>query len=212
MAGRIQTLREAATAMTRSGVGRRTVEWRWPLSPALLLGCAMPAVAASPLPSGDRPRADVGAVAATRTIVDHAVVPAGGPRCPQCPGGRCRHGQGHHRARGHHPDCRHGMCVPHCPVRPSEFGFYGTQWRRWPGQGVVPVSAEQAATPMAPPRSEVPGPDEESPQRPEDERSSASMDDPADASPAGDTERGEPRPLSPPEAPEPPDESAAGAD
>jgi len=206
MAGRIQTLREAATAMTRSGVGRRTVDWRWPLSPALLLGCAMPAVAASPLPSGDRPRADVGAVAATRTIVDHAVVPAGGPRCPQCPSGRCRHSQGHSSGRGHHPDCRHAQCVPFCPVRPAEFGFYGTRWRRWPGQGVVPVSAEQVATPMMPPKSEVPGPDEESPQRPDDERA-APPDEAAETSPEPAPD--ESGPLLPPEAPEPPVEPTA---
>jgi hypothetical protein len=57
---------------------------------------------------------------------------------------------------------RDGACVPYCPVRPSTFGFYGTQWRRWPGAGVVPVSNEQAATPSKPPKSSVPGPDEES--------------------------------------------------
>jgi hypothetical protein len=53
--------------------------------------------------------------------------------------------------------------VPYCPVRPGQFGYYGTQWRRWPGSGVVPASAIDAATPVAPPRLEVPGPDEESP-------------------------------------------------
>jgi hypothetical protein len=180
------------------------------VTPAVLLACVMPVLAASPVPSGGRPQAETGVAAGRRTIVDHAVVPAGGARCPQCPGGRCRHGQGHHRSSGHHPDCRHGQCVPYCPVRPSEFGFYGTQWRRWPGQGVVPVSAEQAATPMVPPKSEVPGPDEESPQRPDDERSAATMDDPADVAPAQAPEADEPRPSSTPDAPEPPGDSAAG--
>ncbi|MGI9178317.1 MAG: hypothetical protein ACR2IT_10755 [Pirellulales bacterium] len=52
--------------------------------------------------------------------------------------------------------------MPYCPVRPGTFGFYGTQWRRWPGQGVVPVSNEEAATPAVPPKSEVPDADEES--------------------------------------------------
>jgi hypothetical protein len=47
-------------------------------------------------------------------------------------------------------------------VRPGTFGYYGTQWRRWPGQGVVPVSNEEAATPVVPPKSEVPSADEES--------------------------------------------------
>jgi hypothetical protein len=54
--------------------------------------------------------------------------------------------------------------VPYCPVRPAQFGYYGTQWRRWPGAGVVPVSGFEDATPAAPPRLQVPGPDEESPQ------------------------------------------------
>jgi len=91
--------------------------------------------------------------AASRTVVDHAVQPAGGA-CKQCGPGGCRH--------GHHRDCRDGACVPYCPVRPGTFGYYGTQWRRWPGSGVVPVSNEQAATPVKPPKSSVPGPDEES--------------------------------------------------
>jgi hypothetical protein len=42
------------------------------------------------------------------------------------------------------------------------FGFYGTQWRRWPGSGVVPASNNEAATPARPPRAEVPGAEEES--------------------------------------------------
>lgn len=90
---------------------------------------------------------------AARTVVDHAVQPAGGA-CQQCGPSGCRH--------GHHRDCRDGACVPYCPVRPGTFGFYGTQWRRWPGSGVTPVSHEQAATPVKPPKSAVPGADEES--------------------------------------------------
>lgn len=93
-----------------------------------------------------------------RPVVDRAVMPAGGGGHGSCgPGGCC-----HDHAR-HHRDCRNGACAPHCPVRPSTFGFYGTQWRRWPGQGVVPVSSEQAVTPAAPPRLEVPRAEEESP-------------------------------------------------
>lgn len=91
--------------------------------------------------------------ASGRTVVDHAVQPAGGA-CKQCGPGGCRH--------GHHRDCRDGVCVPYCPVRPGTFGYYGTQWRRWPGSGVVPVSNEQAATPVKPPKSAVPSADEES--------------------------------------------------
>jgi len=52
--------------------------------------------------------------------------------------------------------------VPYCPVRPQQFGFYGTQWRRWPGSAVVPVSGTRDAGPVSPPRSAVPGPGEES--------------------------------------------------
>lgn len=92
----------------------------------------------------------------SKAIVDHAVVPAG-LHCAPCGAGACRvHG-------GHLAGCRNGMCEPHCPVRPSQYGFYHTQWRRWPGEGVVPASAEDMATPVAPPQSQVPTIDEESP-------------------------------------------------
>lgn len=94
---------------------------------------------------------------AGRTVVDASVKPAGGA-CQACGPTGCKTGCRH----GHHRECRDGACVPYCPVRPSTFGFYGTQWRRWPGSGVVPVSNEQAATPSKPPKSSVPGPDEES--------------------------------------------------
>jgi hypothetical protein len=151
---------------------------------------------------------------ARRTIVDPAVVPAGGARCPHCPGGGCRHGVGQHRARGHHANCRPGMCVPYCPVRPAEFGFYGTRWRRWPGQQVVPVSAD-AATPAMPPRSEVPGADEESPRRPDEDRAGDGPADeprttpePANAIPALPPER--PVASGAPVPPEPPEESVPG--
>ena len=55
------------------------------------------------------------------------------------------------------------MCMPSCPVRPGQYGYYGTQWRRWPGQGLIQASATEAATPVAPPKSAVPGVQEESP-------------------------------------------------
>lgn len=87
-------------------------------------------------------------------IVDPAVVPAGGIHCRHCEPG------------GHLADCRDGLCAPHCPVRPSQYGFYRTQWRRWPGQGVVPASAAEAATPVAPPATQVPTVEEESPPAP----------------------------------------------
>ncbi len=95
----------------------------------------------------------------TRTVVDADVRPAGGAVCRECGPGGCRSGHARH---GHHRDCRDGACVPYCPVRPGTFGYYGTQWRRWPGQGVVPVSNVEAATPVQPPKSAIPDADEES--------------------------------------------------
>ena len=99
--------------------------------------------------------------------VDHAVLPAGGAaagqaRCSQCQQAacpQCRLPEPHHHA---HAQCQHGLCPAHCPVRPDVFGFYGTQWRRWPGSGVVQASNNEAATPARPPLAEVPGAEEES--------------------------------------------------
>jgi len=136
---------------------------------------------------------------ARTAVVDPAVVPAGGAcrgcREPHCRA--CRPG-GHH---GHHSGCRDGKCHPYCPVRPQEFGFYGTQWRRWPGQGVVPVANVQDATPARPPKSAVPRANEESrgPRAdelpaPEPEATQATPRQPAD------------EPASPPAEPAPPAE------
>ena len=101
--------------------------------------------------------------------VDHAVLPAGGAaagqaRCSQCQRAacpQCRLPEPHHHAHAH-AQCQHGLCPAHCPVRPDVFGFYGTQWRRWPGSGVVQASNNEAATPARPPLAEVPGAEEES--------------------------------------------------
>jgi hypothetical protein len=94
---------------------------------------------------------------ARTAVVDSAVVPAGGA-CRGCREGHCRTC----RPGGHHAGCRDGKCHPYCPVRPQEFGFYGTQWRRWPGQGILPAAHVQDATPSRPPKSAVPKVDEES--------------------------------------------------
>lgn len=127
---------------------------------AVVLFDGAAALAAPPVPVGtDVPSAR------PRPVVDRAVVPAGGAACRQCPGGACAIRGGH---QGHLDGCRDGLCVPHCPVRPVEYGFYHTQWRRWPGQGVVPVSAEQEATPVSPPASLTPSADQESPMLPQD--------------------------------------------
>lgn len=141
-------------------IDRRRLPW---CAAAFSAWCAVSgfAGAAAPgTPPGPAGRAP--AVTRPRPIVDHEVVPAGGVACRHC---------GHRDCplhRGHLDACRDGLCAPHCPVRPVEYGFYRTQWRRWPGQGVEPVSAEQAATPVPPPASLVPSADEESPLAPED--------------------------------------------
>ena len=163
---------------------------------------AAPPTAAIQTQPAPRPTAAVAQRAASpapraRTkVVDPAVTPAGGA-CGQCAPGGCRHKPGLH---GHHRDCRDGACVPYCPVRPATFGFYGTQWRRWPGQGVVPVSGEAAATPVKPPRSAVPGADEES-RGP----AASELPEPEDAAPSdgGDTSNGDEPARDTPAAPEP---------
>lgn len=67
---------------------------------------------------------------------------------------------------GGQPECRDGRCEPHCAVRPGQFGYYATQWRRWPG-GEPPTSEPgDSRTPAPPARSVVPSPEEESPPLP----------------------------------------------
>ncbi len=98
--------------------------------------------------------------------------------CAECRAGNCRnarhrmlHEQRQRPHAGHHAQavCRGGECSRPgcpacCPVRPGRFGFYGTEWRNWPGSGqVVQASYDAAATPAMPPKSEVPTADEESP-------------------------------------------------
>jgi len=65
-------------------------------------------------------------------------------------------------AATHQPGCRDGVCEPHCPVRPHVQGFYATQWRRWPGSERPATATDDSATPSGPPRSVVPGTDQES--------------------------------------------------
>lgn len=176
----------ADITITRSPRGR----WIVPLAALAAVG-GISASAAGP------------AAPARRTVVDPAVVPAGGvARCPQCSVDGCRPGHCRHGGPRHQPGCRGGVCVPYCPVRPGEFGFYGTQWRRWPGPGVVTASAE-LATPAVPPRSAVPGADEESPRRPDDEAATATPEPPAPR------ELPEPESAATDAAPEPPAEAVA---
>lgn len=142
---------------------------------AVGLAVAVPAAGAADAaePVTRRPPA-VGVVqaAATEDVVrgprvDPAVTPAGGGHAPHgncrqcrksaCP--QCRLAKERHP--GHGP-CQHGLCPAHCPVRPDVFGFYGTQWRRWPGSDVVQTSNLEGVTPARPPRSVIPRPAEES--------------------------------------------------
>jgi hypothetical protein len=130
---------------------------------------------------------------------DPAVRPAGGAGCHSCGPGGCRQAHGKHH--GHHAGCRDGVCVPYCPVRPQQFGFYGTQWRRWPGSAVVQVSGTRDAGPVSPPRSAVPGPNEESLNPQGDEEPAAEPTAPRNLEPAPEMRR-EP-PAEPQPAPEP---------
>jgi hypothetical protein len=173
----------------------------------LLLGAA--ATFCPPAAAGDLSGVVTRAVATARrpappaVKLDPAVVPAGGAGCcsvNNCDG-QVRQAGFHH---GHAHGCRDGMCVPSCPVRPGQFGYYGTQWRRWPGQGIIQTSAAEAATPVKPPRSAVPGAEEESP-TPPDGAVAAEPQDSLDEEPqrgrprAGDDSVEPPEPLDPAE-------------
>lgn len=142
-----------------------TVRGRLPVRAVAIIAWTVASLLGAAVAAGSQPAASRAPAAAPRSrpIVDSAVVPAGGAPCRQCgrPGCRLHHGHG--------AECRDGLCAPHCPVRPGEYGFYRTQWRRWPGQGVVPASAEDAATPARPPAAQVPTVEEESPTLPEEE-------------------------------------------
>ena len=134
----------------------------WAAAGMMTVTLAVPLLAAEPVTSraSERPPA-------RRPKVDHAVMPAGGvasrpAKCTHCQRSacpQCRLAEGHHHG---HAQCQHGLCPAHCPVRPDVFGFYGTKWRQWPGAAVVQASNNEAATPVRPPRAEVPGVGEES--------------------------------------------------
>lgn len=120
----------------------------------------------------------------------HGRVERSADRC----NGQCRDGQ-----------CGRPGCPAHCPVRPDKFGFYGTQWRTWPGAGVVQAAFTKAATPVRPPQSEVPSADEESPPAPEPEEAAGQEGDSnvdAERLPSGDEADGAvPAPAIIPEPP-----------
>jgi hypothetical protein len=136
--------------------------------------------------------------AARSRVSDPAVRPAGGGHCASCGPGGCRQPHGKHH--GHHTGCRDGVCVPYCPVRPQQFGFYGTQWRRWPGSEVVQVAGTRDAGPVSPPRSAVPGPSEESlnPEAEQEPAADAGAEAGRGAAPAASPREPLPEPAVPP--------------
>ncbi len=101
------------------------------------------------------------AVSPRAVVIDSQVQQASGIQHAVCRNPNCQHAV--HaptgRCNGH---CKSGTCPAHCPVRPESFGFYGTQWRVWPGQAEVKAVEYDAATPDSPPASAVPDVDEES--------------------------------------------------
>lgn len=143
---------------SEKSIRRRGTRQRGGTAVLLAVAAITPAWIRSGLAEAPRPPAE------SRTIVDPAVVPAGG--CRGCNAPACRTCKGRHGV--HHAGCRDGKCHPHCPVRPQEFGFYGTQWRRWPDRQVVPAAHVRAGTPALPPRSQIPRSEEESRRATED--------------------------------------------
>jgi hypothetical protein len=150
--------------IVHAGLHRSRLRRAWSLWAGVVIAVVLagPLLAAESAPSRTRERTP-----ARSPKVDHAVMPAGGAMpgqaaCSQCRRSacpQCRLAEGHHHG---HAQCQHGLCPAHCPVRPDVFGFYGTRWRKWPGEGVVQASNNEAATPVRPPQTEVPGVDEES--------------------------------------------------
>lgn len=67
------------------------------------------------------------------------------------------------RLADRHVACRNGNCEPHCPVRPDEFGYYSTHWRKWPTSDATGQTRPGAVTPAAPLKSAIPEADEDSP-------------------------------------------------
>jgi len=72
-------------------------------------------------------------------------------------------------------------------VRPEVFGFYGTQWRKWPESAAVRTSFQEEATPARPPRAEVPKAAEESLRSP-DATADGETEAKESAKPEADTE------------------------
>jgi hypothetical protein len=142
--------------------------------------------------------------AAESRSMQRQVVQAGGPIGEAGDVKKC--GFGHHDGgRLCHGGCREGGCPTHCPVRPHTFGFYGTQWRAWPTQGVAETRDARASMPVPPATSAVPGIEEESLKPAEETR-------PADELPIPERSPAQAPPQAPPQAPAPPQLPPADAD
>lgn len=131
-------------------------------------GSAAATATRSRTPTGARAAASGVQQTSATVTPEGGVVLAGGAMaiadCRQCGRqdcGKCRPAGG--RLGLHcNGQCEQGGCPAHCPVRPDQFGYYATRWRSWPGQGVKQVGHfDPATTPVVPPRSEVPGMEEE---------------------------------------------------
>lgn len=145
-------------------------------SPASARGSGAPAAAAKRAAPTAPAVVRAGSAAAQPVAGGEGVVQAGhlvaSTDCRHC--GRrgcdaCRPGAGR-IAQACNGRCDAGGCPAHCPVRPEQFGYYPTQWRSWPGQGVRQVAHfDPATTPVVPPRSQFPTIDEEGGAAPEED-------------------------------------------
>lgn len=161
------TTAPASAATSRGGVP--------PAAPAKRAGATPPAVVRADGATAQA-AADGGGVVQAGRIVTADCRHCGRRGCNACrPGG----GRIALECNGR---CDAGGCPAHCPVRPEHFGYYPTQWRSWPGQGVRQVAHfDPATTPVVPPRSQLPTMEEEGGSPPEED---AAADGPADAAEA----------------------------
>lgn len=163
--GTVATPRTAPRSTQPTGQGPRTTTTGNGAN-ASPTGTSPRRIAAEPTRAGARS----GAIRQTSGAVssDEGVVLAGGamasPDCGRCGLKDCRKCRpvGGRRALPCNGLCSQGGCPAHCPVRPEQFGYYATRWRSWPGQNVKQVGHfDPATTPVVPPRSDVPGMEDE---------------------------------------------------
>ena len=173
--GRVPAASRPVSAAASPATGRGSTP---SATPAKRASPAAPAVVRA---GGAEPQAAVaaaGVVQAGRTVATADCRHCGRRGCNGCrpDGGRI--------ARACNGRCDTGGCPAHCPVRPEQFGYYATQWRSWPGQGVRQVSHfDPATTPVVPPRSQLPTLDEEAGVGPEEDAGPADAEAEPEAAP-----------------------------